>query len=106
MSSRAPVPLTSVQRFTPRIGEKFLQFLESVPDAMLLSDLKGRIVLANTITERMFGYSREELVGREVEILVPERFRTQHREDRATYYANPSRRRMGVGRELCARSKD
>jgi PAS domain S-box-containing protein len=54
----------------------------------------------------MFGYSRDELVGKEVEILVPERFRARHREERASYYANPRRRRIGVGRDLCACRKD
>jgi PAS domain S-box-containing protein len=54
----------------------------------------------------MFGYSREELVGKEVEILLPEQFRTSHREDRATYYARPATRRAGVGRILSACRKD
>jgi PAS domain S-box-containing protein len=54
----------------------------------------------------MFDYSKDELVGKEVEILVPEQFRAVHRKDRATYYADPSIRRMGVGRELSARGKD
>jgi len=105
MSARAPVDL-STQRLTPRTEEKFLHFIESVPDAMILSDTKGVIVLVNTNTERMFGYSRDELMGKEVEILVPERFRTCHREDRATYYAHPTTRRMGVGRILSACRKD
>ena len=83
MGARAPAAVG--QRLTPRIEEKFLHFIESVPDAMILSDTKGLIVLMNTNTERMFGYSRDELMGKEVEILVPERFRTCHREDRATY---------------------
>jgi PAS domain S-box-containing protein len=54
----------------------------------------------------MFGYSRDELVGKEVEILVPEQFRASHREDRATYYAHPTTRRMGVGRILSACRRD
>jgi len=105
MSARAPVDL-STQRLTPRIEEKFLNFIESLPDAMILSDTRGLIVLVNANTERMFGYSRDELMGKEVEILVPERLRTCHREDRATYYAHPTTRRMGVGRILSARRKD
>jgi PAS domain S-box-containing protein len=86
--------------------EKFLHFIESVPDAMILSDTKGLMVLLNTNSERMFGYSKDELVGKEIEILVPQRFRTLHREDRATYYAHPTTRRMGVGRILSACRKD
>ena len=73
---------------------------------MILSDQDGRIVLLNTNTERMFGYSKDELLGEEIEVLVPERFRTVHRKERTTYYADPSIRRMGVGRELSARGKD
>jgi PAS domain S-box-containing protein len=105
MSTRAPVDL-SIRGLTPRIEKKFLHFIESVPDAMILSDTKGLIVLVNSNTERMFGYSRDELMGKEVEILVPERFRTCHREDRAAYYAHPTTRRMGVGRILSACRKD
>jgi PAS domain S-box-containing protein len=88
------------------IDERFLQFLDTIPDAMVLSDRKGRIILLNSNTERMFGYSRGELVGQEVEFLVPERLRAQHREHRATYYADPAVRRMGVGRDQWARRKD
>jgi PAS domain S-box-containing protein len=54
----------------------------------------------------MFGYSRDELMGEEVEILVPERFQIRHREDRAAYYADPSLRPMGVGRDVWGRRKD
>jgi len=60
----------------------------------------------NAKTERMFGYSRDELVDKEIEILVPKGSRSVHRKERAKYYANPSVRRMGVGRELSACNKD
>jgi PAS domain S-box-containing protein len=108
MRATQAVPESSEEAkgFAAFIGEKFLHFIETVPDAMILSNLKGRILLANTNAERMFGYSRAELVGKGVEILVPERFRTRHREDRATYYADPRIRRMGVGRDLWACGKD
>jgi PAS domain S-box-containing protein len=106
MSARAPVRLSSAQTFAPRIDKKLLHFLESIPDAIILSDQKGRIVLANANAEQMFGYSREELAGKEIEILVPERFRARHRGDRVAYYANPVGRRMGLGRDLCACNKD
>jgi PAS domain S-box-containing protein len=88
------------QALVASIDHKFLQFLETVPDAMILSDHQGRILLANTTAEWMFGYSRDELMGEEVEILVPERFQTRHREDRAAYYADPGLRPMGVGRDV------
>ena|SRR5215471_16369183 len=94
------------QTLLASIKKKFLDFLETVPDAMILSDQEGRILLANSNAERMFGYSQDELVGQEVEILMPERFRTRHRQYRTGYYADPSIRPMGVGRDLCARGKD
>jgi PAS domain S-box-containing protein len=95
-----------VRTFSASLGKNFWQFLESVPDAMILSDRTGRIVLSNTNTERMFGYSSQELVGKKIEILVPERLRALHRKHRAIYDAWPRTRRMGVGRDLCALGKD
>ena len=82
------------------IKETFLQFLETVPDAMVLSDRNGRIVLVNTNTEKLFGYGRSELLGKKVEVLMPARFRTRHRRHRVAYYANPGIRPMGV-EEIC-----
>jgi protein-histidine pros-kinase len=88
------------------IEGKFLDFLETVPDAMILSDHNGRIILLNTNAERIFGYSRDELLGKEVEILLPDRFRTRHRRHRTAYYADPGIRPMGVGEDLYACGKD
>ena len=65
----------SAQRSASYIDEKLLHLIESVPTAMILSDPSGRIVLVNTKAERMFGYSRDELVDKDIEILVPERSR-------------------------------
>jgi PAS domain S-box-containing protein len=96
----------SEQKFSGYINENLMQFIESVPDAMILSDPKGRIAIVNTNTERMFGFSRNELVGREVEILVPARSQNIHPKERATYYADPTIRKMGLGRELSACNKD
>ena len=92
--------------FLESIEGKFLDFLEGVPDSMVLSDFKGRIVLVNANAERMFGYSRGELIGKEVEILMPTQFRTRHRHHRATCYANPGVRPMGVAQVLPALRKD
>jgi len=94
------------EAFLASIRKKFSDFLESVPDAMILSDQEGTILLANNNAERMFGYSRDELAGQKVEFLMPERFRTRHRRYRRSYYTDPSTRPMGAGRELCARGKD
>jgi PAS domain S-box-containing protein len=96
----------SNQKFAGYIDENLIRFIESVPDAMILSDPKGRIVTVNTNTERMFGYSRNELLGKEIEILVPMRARSIHRKERGAYYAEPSIRKMGLGRELSACNKD
>ena len=85
---------------------KFAGFLETVPDAMILSDQQGRIVLVNSNTERMFGYSRDELLGKEIEILIPDWVRSLHRQNRIAYYAHPSIRPRGVGAELHAWGKD
>jgi PAS domain S-box-containing protein len=88
------------------IEGKFLDFVETVPDAMILSDHQGRITLVNGNTEQMFGYSRNELLGKKIEILVPDRLRSRHRRDRAVYYSEPSVRPMGVGQALCACGKN
>src|SRR5262249_55902158 len=67
---------------------------------------QGRIVLVNAQTEKLFGYSRAELLGQLVEALVPERFRPRHPEYRETFFNQPTMRAMGVGRDLFGRRKD
>lgn len=86
--------------------EKFRGLLESAPDAILLIDESGRIALVNTQTEQMFGYSRDELLGQVVELLVPIRFRGNHPTHRVTYAREPHIRSMGEGRELYGLRKD
>lgn len=80
--------------------------LEAAPDAIVVTDDCGRIVLANALTEELFGYPREEIFGQPIEIIVPERFREAHRQSRQAYHANPQVRRMGAGLELVALRKD
>jgi len=84
----------------------FALVLESAPDAILVSDPEGRIVLANRMAERTFGYSREELLGSPIELLVPERYREAHATHRRLFWDAPRARYMGEGRELFARRKD
>jgi len=81
-------------------------FLDSVSDAVVIIGPDGRVVLANAEAERLFGFSRSELVGLPVEQLVPERFREAHARYRADYGSDPRSRAMGAGLELHGRRKD
>jgi PAS domain S-box-containing protein len=85
---------------------KFRQLLEAAPDAMVIVDASGRIVLVNGQTERLFGWTREELVGQWVEVLVPDRLRDRHVAHRERFVTDPRIRAMGSGLELFGRRKD
>jgi PAS domain S-box-containing protein len=80
--------------------------LESAPNGFVLVDGNGIITLVNASAEKLFGYKREELVGRAVESLVPEHYRPEHSNVRAAYQEKPEERPMGLGRDLSGRRKD
>ncbi len=87
-------------------ADTLLKLIEAVPDALVVVDVGGRIVLANSQTETMFGYRREELLGQAIEVLVPEQFRADHIRKRDEFLADPRPRPMGAGRELLGLRKD
>jgi PAS domain S-box-containing protein len=80
--------------------------VDSAPNAVVLVDQAGKIVLVNAQTERYFGYRRDELLGQPLEILVPERYRRRHAAERRGFFASPQARPMGAGRELYGLRKD
>lgn len=86
--------------------ELFHLATEASPSGTVLIDHEGRIVLVNTHAEQLFGYSRDELVGKKVEILLPERFGTSFESDRANFFIAPEARAMGSHAQLFARRKD
>lgn len=89
-----------------RSEEKFRDLLEAAPDAMVIADANGKIVLVNRQTEAMFGYGREDLIHQPVELLIPEQYKHNHLSHRQTYMQAPKVRAMGAGLELKAVRKD
>ncbi len=98
----------SAQRILPDWddAELFRALVDLAPDAMVVSDERGRIVLANRQAEHLFGYSHQEFLDGHVEMLVPPRFRTDHPAHRAGYLPNPRQRPMGSGIDLFALRRD
>jgi PAS domain S-box-containing protein len=100
--------LVDTRRIDSRPGteELFRKLLDAAPDAMVIVNHRSEIVLVNSQTERLFGYSRDELYGQTVDLLVPDRFRAAHPAHRASYFSEPHARSMGAGLDLYGRRKD
>ena len=86
--------------------EQYRPLLEGMPDALLLVNDEGKIVLANAQAETVFGYARGELAGLPVDALVPERFRKPHKGHRGAFFSDPKLRAMGTRAELFGLRKD
>ena len=93
-------PKLGAEETARQVAARNRAMVESAPDAMLIVSDYGRILMVNAQTEKLFGYSRAEMLGNTVEILLPARFRDQHTQHRISYFANPMVRSMGSGLEL------
>ena len=88
------------------LEKRFRELLEAAPDAIMQVDADGRIILLNRVTESMFGYTREELLGQPVEVLIPQELHARHVQHRANYRQHPTTRSMGSGLALEGIRKD
>jgi len=89
-----------------RAEEQFRLVVESAPNAMILVNQSGQIILVNNQTEKLFGYTRKELFEKKLELLIPERFRRHHPDLRMNFFQQPQTRPMGAGRDLFGLKKD
>src|SRR5579885_3587449 len=96
----------SIRVSEPQAEARFRSFLDGAPDAILIVNDEGRIELVNRLVESTFGYSRSELIGKPVEILMPERYWPAFLARRSSYLRSPEPKLMGSGHELFGRRKD
>jgi PAS domain S-box-containing protein len=100
VSTQKDVTHLKVLRDSKLVEAKFRDLLESTPDAIVMVNVTGRVVLVNSQAERVFGYERNELIGTPVEVLLPARFRDAHNQHRSNFFDSPRARTMGAGLEL------
>jgi len=106
MTGKDPVPQAKAAQQESSLESRYRKLLEAAPDAILEVNQEGQIMLLNEAAERMFGYSRGELLGLNVESLVPASMRGGHARHRASYAERPNTRPMGTGLELQGQRKD
>ena len=106
LSSKKDVTQLKVLRDAKLVETRFGDLLESTPDGIVIASPTGRIVLANSKVESLFGYERGELRGKFIEVLLPERYRSSHVGSRSKFFAQPRARLMGAGLELYGLRKD
>jgi PAS domain S-box-containing protein len=102
LNAKLQVEITERERSEGRLRA----LLESASEGIVAINEEGTILLVNAMSEKLFGYSRGELLGKPVEILLGEDVRSIHRRHRQTYFANPHTRLMGAGMSLAGRRKD
>jgi PAS domain S-box-containing protein len=107
-SERRPAPSYNAKEIEElrQREARFRAFLEFASQGLVAVDVSGTILLVNAKTEELFGYSRDELLGAQLEMLLPNQYRAAHVEHRANYFRQPRKRPMGVGMDLAGRRKD
>lgn len=106
MAVREPGEGKQAEKMPGASEAKFQSLVDLLPDAIVISNEEGRVLLVNSETQRLFGFSREELIQQLVEMLIPKRLRIKHADDRKKFLANPQARPMGTGFELIGLRKD
>jgi protein-histidine pros-kinase len=105
-SRRSSEPLVVARELQLKAEQHFRELIDTAPDAMLIADRDGKILEANHQIEKLFGYTRAELLGQAIEVLVPASLRDKHKADLSAYLKAPNRRTKGAGLQLRGARKD